>query len=225
MSKYSEIDPSKFRAEDTERYHGTWLGMNVDIKRMFRGHYLTDEECAELCRGGLIEIHNIAGEYGKYAVVCRLARQFFAGVETCSVKAADTVPNRPDYSDTELHRYLPQTEEHDESIEFTDDDLRGIYFEETGDILARQKMQYEAALNAVSQTPSDEDDYVDEDVFTDAVMEAMGVTDDPDVNDFSAGEDDISDEPDDDPLIGVPVSGFIDESLDEDFDHRDFDDE
>lgn len=135
QTRYSDIK-SRNKVLDIETYKGVWNNSPCEFKRDFRGHRLTDEECAGLCRGEKIEIHNLQNKYASvYAVSCKLnIKENIFGELGTVIDVLDTVPNNPNhkYGD-KLYNANPYTipvtiNPNDDDLELilNDDDLNGI---------------------------------------------------------------------------------------------------
>lgn len=85
--------------QKVETYHGIWNHLPCEFQRNFRGHRLTDEECAGLCRGEKIEVHNLQNSGGlRYALVCQLAhKENLFGEKVIGIEVLDTIPNQPNH--------------------------------------------------------------------------------------------------------------------------------
>lgn len=178
-SIYSQINPARYRDKSVNQYHGRWRGEDISFNREFRGHIFTDEECAALCRGERIEVHNIRGSRGTYAVQGRLARVNLGLLSSVKFDVIDVVPNNPHYQygmplfnltlSTRESRPTEKKYADEEDVVLNDDDIEGIYFGEPSDLLKsvdeykqREKeaaeMAKAAAEAAIDDTYEEEDD-------------------------------------------------------------------
>lgn len=141
QTRYSTLK-TKALHQDSETYKGIWNNSSCEFKRDFRGYRLTDEECAGLCRGEKIEIHNLKNKFASmYAVVCKLnLKENLFGELVTMIDVIDTVPNNPNhkYGDA-LYNANPykvavnisNLDNDDEFVlELNDDDLIGINTED-----------------------------------------------------------------------------------------------
>lgn len=141
QTRYSTLK-TKESHQNSETYKGIWNNSSCEFKRDFRGHRLTDEECAGLCRGEKIEIHNLKNKFASmYAVVCKLnLKENLFGELVTMIDVIDTVPNNPNhkYGDA-LYNANPykvavnisNLDTDDEFVlDLTDDDLIGINTED-----------------------------------------------------------------------------------------------
>lgn len=184
QSIYSQLNPNQYKTKNQDDYQGFWHGQEVSFPRDFRGYRFTDEECQALCNGNRVEVHNIQGKHGVYAVQGILARSAFG---TMKFDVLDTVPNNPDWKfGMELYdltgemakiKALQKPKKEDkEYVEVdlnSDDDLEGILFEEPQqEVFMRKqkeelslKMAWEASHAALQDTGqyNPDEDYEDED--------------------------------------------------------------
>lgn len=89
-------------------YHGTYAGHAICFLKSFRGHDFSDSECRALCDGCEIEIHNLKGKYGVYAVRGALTGDsYFDGLmakfrkgeseRKLSFNVEEVIPNNKDF--------------------------------------------------------------------------------------------------------------------------------
>lgn len=174
QSRYSQLNPKKYREEDMDVYHGFWKGQQVAFSRMFRGHRFTDEECKALCRGERLEVHNIKGRNCLYAVQGRLESMDYGVGPMFRFVALDTIPNNPDWKYGMPLYELPESQDEEESSlkdilsqtlqsEHSSDisDVNGV--QETMD--AGNMTDTRDTLDVSSEMESEEDDmmYLDDD--------------------------------------------------------------
>lgn len=97
-TRYAKLKTRASRKE-VETYQGIWNHLPCEFQRNFRGHRLTDEECAGLCRGEKIEVHNLQNSCGlRYALACQLAhKENLFGEKVIGIEVLDTVPNQPNH--------------------------------------------------------------------------------------------------------------------------------
>lgn len=150
QTRYSKLK-TKESHQDIETYKGIWNHASCEFKRDFRGHRLTDEECAGLCRGEKIEIHNLKNKFASvYAVACKLAlKENMFGELATMIEVLDTVPNNPNhkYGDA-LYNANPykvsvniSNDSDDEfTLDLNDDDLIGINTED-------EVIKYQTSVN------------------------------------------------------------------------------
>ena len=150
QTRYSKLK-TKESHQDIETYKGIWNHASCEFKRDFRGHRLTDEECAGLCRGEKIEIHNLKNKFASvYAVACKLAlKENMFGELATMIEVLDTVPNNPNhkYGDA-LYNANPYkvainiSNESDDDfvLDLNDDDLIGINTED-------EVIKYQTSIN------------------------------------------------------------------------------
>ena len=199
-SLYSRLNTH--RKDEEEKYEGFWNGVPVSFKRNFRGHRFTDEECSALCRGERIEVHNIKGKYGTYAVQGCLSSLDMGFYTLFKFDAIDTVPNNPDFKYGMPLFELHSPNEEEEEVVLDDSDLDGIQFEESYE--SSPVREEDALVNDenTSLESSDEEDLSenaadaalndDFDIFSDDFDETRLNT-----NDLSSdGSEEIDDEPD-----------------------------
>lgn len=108
-----------------ERYSGVWNGREITIKREWRGHVLTDDECERLCDGEIIEIRDlVSSKTGKpYGVTARLAllTSKTTGKEYVGVDQVDFIHDKPDraaYSGTSDRQEHPKRYDADKNEGF-----------------------------------------------------------------------------------------------------------
>ena len=142
---------SKLKTKEIETYKGIWNHASCEFKRDFRGHRLTDEECAGLCRGEKIEIHNLKNKFASvYAVACKLnLKENMFGELATMIEVLDTVPNNPNhkYGDA-LYNANPykvavnisNDSDDDFVLDLNDDDLIGINTED-------EVIKYQTSIN------------------------------------------------------------------------------
>jgi hypothetical protein len=140
QTRYSKLK-TKESHQDSETYKGIWNHTSCEFKRDFRGHRLTDEECAGLCRGEKIEIHNLKNKFASvYAVACKLnLKENMFGELVTMIEVLDTVPNNSNhkYGDA-LYNANPykvavnisNDSDDDFILDLNDDDLIGINTED-----------------------------------------------------------------------------------------------
>ena len=150
QTRYSKLK-TKESHQDIETYKGIWNHASCEFKRDFRGHRLTDEECAGLCRGEKIEIHNLKNKFASvYAVACKLnLKENMFGELATMIEVLDTVPNNPNhkYGDA-LYNANPYkvainiSNESDDDfvLDLNDDDLIGINTED-------EVIKYQTSIN------------------------------------------------------------------------------
>lgn len=150
QTRYSKLK-TKESHQDIETYKGIWNHAPCEFKRDFRGHRLTDEECAGLCRGEKIEIHNLKNKFASvYAVACKLnLKENMFGEIVTMIEVLDTVPNNPNhkYGDA-LYNANPYkvainiSNESDDDfvLDLNDDDLIGINTED-------EVIKYQTSVN------------------------------------------------------------------------------
>ena len=150
QTRYSKLK-TKESHQDIETYKGIWNHASCEFKRDFRGHRLTDEECAGLCRGEKIEIHNLKNKFASvYAVACKLAlKENMFGELATMIEVLDTVPNNPNhkYGDA-LYNANPykvainisNDSDDDFVLDLNDDDLIGINTED-------EVIKYQTSIN------------------------------------------------------------------------------
>lgn len=150
QTRYSKLKTKELH-QDIETYKGIWNHASCEFKRDFRGHRLTDEECAGLCRGEKIEIHNLKNKFASvYAVACKLAlKENMFGELATMIEVLDTVPNNPNhkYGDA-LYNANPYkvainiSNESDDDfvLDLNDDDLIGINTED-------EVIKYQTSIN------------------------------------------------------------------------------
>ena len=222
-TKYSRLNPQKYRDRDTLTYSGYWCGEMISFKREFRGHVFTDEECEALLAGQLVEVHNIQGKRGRYAVQGKLSRVDRGFMSLVKFDVLDTIPNNPNHKFGmplyDLHpKAVIQTSE---DVDLNDNDLDGIYFGDMADVMrdakAYQEQQLMAAEAALAALHDENEDY-------------LNIADENPYGDFEEHElfgvsDEISDSVPDNEVSADVVMDFSDEDYD-DFDDEDimFDD-
>ena len=82
---------------DDRYYRDVWQGEPVALDREYRGHRLSERECAALFRGRTIEIHGLKRHGVSYSIECGLEKDpVLEGV--VHVKSLGTVGANPDYS-------------------------------------------------------------------------------------------------------------------------------
>lgn len=150
QTRYSKLK-TKESHQDSETYKGIWNHASCEFKRDFRGHRLTDEECAGLCRGEKIEIHNLKNKFASvYAVACKLnLKENMFGELVTMIEVLDTVPNNPNhkYGDA-LYNANPykvainisNDSDDDFILDLNDDDLIGINTED-------EVIKYQTSIN------------------------------------------------------------------------------
>lgn len=150
QTRYSKLK-TKESHQDIETYKGIWNHASCEFKRDFRGHRLTDEECAGLCRGEKIEIHNLKNKFASvYAVACKLnLKENMFGELATMIEVLDTVPNNPNhkYGDA-LYNANPykvavnisNDSDDDFVLDLNDDDLIGINTED-------EVIKYQTSIN------------------------------------------------------------------------------
>lgn len=159
-SKYSRLNPGQYRNQDDFSYTGVWRGETVTFSRMFRGHLFTNEECEALCAGHLIEVHNIQGRHGVYAVQGQLLKVDRGFLSTVKFDVLDIVPNNPNHVfGMPLYDLHPSSSGVDEVVDLNDDDLSGICFGNIADVMRdaelyreHREMAESAALAALDDT-------------------------------------------------------------------------
>ena len=133
-TRYAKLKTRASRKE-VETYQGIWNHLPCKFQRNFRGHRLTDEECAGLCRGEKIEVHNLQNFSGlRYALACQLVhKENLFGEKVIGIEVLDTVPNQPNhqYGDplSSLNPYsvaIPLDKDFCDEFVFDDYDLDGI---------------------------------------------------------------------------------------------------
>lgn len=133
-TRYSKLKTRASRKE-VETYQGIWNHLPCKFQRNFRGHRLTDEECAGLCRGEKIEVHNLQNFSGlRYALACQLAhKENLFGEKVIGIEVLDTVSNQPNhqYGDplSSLNPYqvvIPLDKDFCDELVLDDHDLDGI---------------------------------------------------------------------------------------------------
>lgn len=151
QTRYSKLK-TKESHQDIETYKGIWNHASCEFKRDFRGHRLTDEECAGLCRGEKIEIHNLKNKFASvYAVACKLnLKENMFGELATMIEVLDTVPNNPNhkYGDA-LYNANPykvavnisNDSDDDFILDLNDDDLIGINTED-------EVIKYQTSINS-----------------------------------------------------------------------------
>lgn len=230
-SLYSQL--KRKDAKEEEKYHGIWQGESIEFKRNFRGHRFTDEECQALCRGENIEVHNIEGKYGVYAVQGHLTSLNMGFYTLYKFDAIDTVPNKPDFKYGmplfELHSYTDD----EDAVVLDDSDLTGIEFEESYE--SSESVPMEKSVNEPVNDSVDEDEISresadaalseDDDVFVDVSDESDKSDDDKVTNleDVDYGVDDWLDDEDlfSDKAIEAMNAGKEKNYQDDDFDELD----
>lgn len=150
QTRYSKLK-TKESHQDIETYKGIWNHASCEFKRDFRGHRLTDEECAGLCRGEKIEIHNLKNKFASvYAVACKLnLKENMFGELATMIEVLDTVPNNSNhkYGDA-LYNANPykvavnisNDSDDDFILDLNDDDLIGINTED-------EVIKYQTSIN------------------------------------------------------------------------------
>lgn len=151
QTRYSKLKTKELH-QDSETYKGIWNHASCEFKRDFRGHRLTDEECAGLCRGEKIEIHNLKNKFASvYAVACKLnLKENIFGELVTMIEVLDTVPNNSNhkYGDV-LYNANPykvavnisNDSDDDFVLELNDDDLIGINTED-------EVIKYQTSVNS-----------------------------------------------------------------------------
>lgn len=113
-----------------ELYQGLQHGRPIEFSRVFRGHRFTDKECEALVQGSCIEVHNIHGKRGVYAVEGKLIYDKFW--KKWKFDTVRTIPNQVDYDfeKQSKHDIYHVDTSVDDVVELNDDDLIGISFDE-----------------------------------------------------------------------------------------------
>ena len=150
QTRYSKLK-TKALHQNSEIYKGIWNHASCEFKRDFRGHRLTDEECAGLCRGEKIEIHNLKNKFASvYAVACKLAlKENMFGELAIMIEVLDIVPNNPNhkYGDAlynanpyKVSINISNESDDDFVLDLNDDDLIGINTED-------EVIKYQTSIN------------------------------------------------------------------------------
>lgn len=90
---------------DEDVWRGTWNGELIEFDRNFRGHHFSDEECMALCRGDMLEVHNLGGQRGMlYAVRGMLQRMDMGVYSYVTFKQMGVVANDPGCVGMRIHK-------------------------------------------------------------------------------------------------------------------------
>lgn len=106
-TRYSSLRSKHDYDTSSEYFTGKWRGRDVRFRRTFRGHRFSDAECEALCAGNRIEVHNLEGKNGSYAVQGMLASEDSLFGQRVVFKVIDTVPNRVNFRFGETPLYNP----------------------------------------------------------------------------------------------------------------------
>lgn len=110
-------------------YHGLKDGQMIAFDRSFRGHYFSDKECQALLRGESLEVHNIQGRRGVYAV--RGCLKYDSYWNKWKFDTECMVPNNPEYDyEKGVNQGIYQMNQVEESFVLDDKDIEGISFDD-----------------------------------------------------------------------------------------------
>lgn len=120
-------------------YEGFFQGKKYRFPRMFRGYRFSDEECRALFAGNRVEVHNIHGRKGIYAVQGCLKGEHLDLIsgqyDNAYFYVIDLVPNKRSFSfGMPLYNLDGVDKPIEKSVDLTDDDLEGISFEDIPDL-------------------------------------------------------------------------------------------
>lgn len=92
---------------DEDMWRGTWNGELVEFDRNFRGHYFSDEECMALCRGEMLEVHNLGGQRGMLYAVRGMLQKMDMGIYSyVTFKQMGVVANDPNCTGMRIHKQV-----------------------------------------------------------------------------------------------------------------------
>lgn len=130
-----------------EYYDGMFQGKMFRFHRIFRGHRFSDEECRALFAGNRVEVHNIHGKKGVYAVQGCLKvehLELISGTyDNAYFSVIDSVPNKPHFS---FGMSLYDLDAKKDSVVLDDADLAGISFDDMPDLPEIKKEKDEIPL-------------------------------------------------------------------------------
>lgn len=129
QAKASSLVTNTQPVSQVDMYHGVRAGVQIAFDRVFRGYRFTDDECAALVAGDRIEVHNLQGTRGVYAVEGKL--NYNSLLQKYRFETENVIPNNPEYVFQKgVGQGIYRSAEVMESIHLSDDDLKGISFHE-----------------------------------------------------------------------------------------------